>query len=159
MHWLTSLSNVGYTDLSFIVHWCCFLFWWMSYLQYDAVIDLIIKVGYDDIYFNIQLLCLISCRLYDFLDNDSEWCNLRTHGKCRSYWPLIHAPVFLLHFLKAIWWMNSILWDNWYVMQIWLHYKCRSYWPIFHGPVILLHNLKSISWMNIILWVSVWLQW
>ena len=60
---------------------------------------------------------------------------------------------------KAIWYMNTILWDYESVWpDVWPQNICRTLWPIFHGPVMLPYILKTIQWLKIILWdyESVW---
>ena len=79
--------------------------------------------------------------------------------RCRSFWPLFHGPEILPYMLKAIWCMNSIIWDYKSVwLKVWPLNKCRSLWPTFHGPVILPYILKTIWYMTTIHWdyESVW---
>ena len=64
-------------------------------------------------------------------------------------------------FLKTIWYINMIAWDNvsvWF--DDWPENKSGSLWPIFHGSVILPHTLKTIWCINMITWdnESVWLD-
>ena len=70
----------------------------------------------------------------------SVWPDVWPQNKCRSLWPIFHGPVIVPYILEnysvAIWYMNTILWDNkaeW--PNAWHQNKCRSLWPIFHGLV------------------------
>ena len=151
----------------------CFISWrlfnvWLPYLgimsQYDRTFDLKINVGPYDLYVMVQWFCLISWRLFWYMniilqDYESVWHDVWPQNKCRLLWPIFHGPVIVPYILKTVWCMNIIFWDYESVWHnIWPQNKCRSLWPIFHGPVILPYILKTIWCMNIILWdyESVW---
>ena len=76
-----------------------------------------------------------------------------------GHWETDSSLMLLWMLPKAIWCVNTIIWDYESVWpDVWPKNKCRSLWPTFHGPLILPYILKTIWYINIILWDygSVW---
>ena len=156
--------NVGHCDIYFMVQWFCLISWrlfaaWTSYFgimsQYDTTLDLKINVGHCDLYFMVQWFCLISWRLFDIW---TPYFGIMSHYdaifdlkiKCRSC--ELYFMVILSCILKAIQYLNIILWDYESVWpDVWPQNIYRSLWPIFYGPVILPYILKTVWCSNIIL--------
>ena len=109
--------------------------------------------------------CLISWRLFDV----SPWLclglmsqyDLMFDLKSGSLWPIFQGSVILPYILKAIWYMNIIIWvyeSVWF--NAWHQSKSGSLWPIFHVSVILPYILKTVWCISMIPWnnKSVWLD-
>ena len=84
-------------------------------------------------------------------DYESVWPDIWPQNNCRSLWPIFHGPVILHYIFKTIWYMNTILLEQ---------YDQTFDRKIFHGPVILpyMYILRTIWFMYIIFWdyESVW---
>ena len=118
--------------------------------QYDLTFDLKVNVGYCDLYFMVQWLCLIPwwlfrvwTSLFGIMNQYDPTHDLKINV---GHLPIFRVPVILCYILKTIWCMNIILGDYGSVWpDIWPQNKCMSLTYISWSTDFALY-LKDFFW-------------
>ena len=126
--------------------------------QCDITFNLKINVGHSGLYSTVQWFCLISWRLFGgwtscfCFENESVWPSLRPQSKYRCALSVCHGPLILSYFLKAMWWMNIILWDYESVSNFYMKafLKSKKVEPT-SSPLSILFSQLSTSFVNAVL--------